>query len=97
MMLEGSRIAGEKMIAPDDVTKTEIARSGKDRIVGSFKLCLTIDGSISSVNTLKSTGFTAYDAKIQGKMRSEWRYKPYNVNGKPVPVCTAVTFIYSQK
>jgi hypothetical protein len=30
-------------------------------------------------------------------MRAEWRYKPYNVNGKPVPVCTAVTFIYSQK
>jgi protein TonB len=96
-MLEGSRIAGDKMIAPDDVTKTEIGRSGKDRIVGSYKLCLTLDGSISSVAQLKSTGFPAYDAKIQGKMRSEWRYKPYNVNGKPVPVCTAVTFIYSQK
>jgi hypothetical protein len=26
-----------------------------------------------------------------------WRYKPYLVNGKAVPVCTAVTFIYSQK
>ena len=30
-------------------------------------------------------------------MRNEWRYKPYLVNGKAVPVCTAVTFIYSQK
>jgi len=96
-MLEGSRISGEKMIAPDDVTKTEIQRSGKDKVIGSFKLCLTVDGSISSVTMLKSTGFGAYDTKIQGKMRSEWRYKPYNVNGKPVPVCTAVTFIYSQK
>ena len=43
-MLEGSRIAGEKNIVPDDVTKTEIQRSGKDKIVGSFKLCLTVDG-----------------------------------------------------
>ena len=30
-------------------------------------------------------------------MRSEWKYSPYMVNGKAVPVCTAVTFIYSQK
>jgi protein TonB len=96
-LLEGSRIAGEKMISPDDVTKTEISRSGKDRIIGSFKLCLTVGGAIASVNMLKSTGFPAYDNKIQNKMRSEWRYKPYMVNGKAVPVCTAVTFIYSQK
>ena len=96
-MLEGSRIAGEKQIAPDDVTKTEIQRSGKDRIIGSFKLCLTVAGSISNVSMLKSTGFGAYDAKIQAKMHGEWRYRPYLVNGKAVPVCTAVTFIYSQK
>ena len=95
-MLEGSRIAGEKMITPDDVTKTEINRSGKSRIIGSFKLCLTIDGAISSVNMLKSTGFPAYDNKILSTIKGSWRYKPYNVNGKAVPVCTAVTFVYSQ-
>lgn len=95
-LLEGSRIAGDKMIVPDDVTKTEIQRSGKDRIIGSFRLCLTVDGGISNVTTIKPTGFPAYDTKINSKMR-EWRYKPYMVNGKAVPVCTAVTFIYSQK
>ncbi len=95
-LLEGQRIAGEKMIVPNDVTKTEIQRSGKDKIVGSYKLCITVDGSISSINQLKSTGFAAYDSKIQSEMRN-WRYKPYLVNGKAVPVCTAVTFIYSQK
>lgn len=95
-MLEGSRIAGEKQISPDDVTKTEIQRSGKDRVIGSFKLCLTMTGDISNVNMLKSTGFAAYDNKILSTIRGTWRYKPYNVNGKPVPVCTAVTFIYQQ-
>jgi periplasmic protein TonB len=95
-LLEGSRIAGDKNIIPDDVTKTEIQRSGKDKIVGSYKLCLSIDGNVSAVNQLKSTGFGAYDAKIQREMRS-WRYRAYMVNGKAVPVCTAVTFIYSQK
>ena len=95
-MLEGSRIAGEKQISPDDVTKTEIQRSGKDRVIGSFKLCLTVAGDINAVNMLKSTGFPAYDNKILSTIRGTWRYKPYNVNGKPVPVCTAVTFIYQQ-
>ena len=96
-MLEGSRIAGEKNITPDDVTKTEIQRSGKDRLIGSFKLCITVGGEISNVNMLKSTGFPAYDQKIQGKIRGEWRYRPFMVNGKAAPVCTAVTFIYMQK
>ncbi|MBL9019412.1 MAG: hypothetical protein JNL83_34810 [Myxococcales bacterium] len=96
-LLEGSRVAGDKMIVPDDVTKTEIQRSGKDKIIGSFKLCINAGGEVTSVNMLKSTGFPAYDSKITGKMRGEWKYRPYAVNGKAVPVCTAVTFIYSQK
>jgi protein TonB len=95
--LEQTRIAGEKMIVPDDVTKTEISRSGKDRLVGSFKLCITADGNIKSVNQLKSTGFSSYDSKIQNTIRGDWRYRPFMVNGKAVEVCTAVTFIYSQK
>jgi protein TonB len=94
-MLEGSRIAGEKQIRPDEVTQTEIMRSGKDKVIGSFKLCLTVDGSIGNVTMLRSTGFAAYDNKIQTKMRSEWRYRPYMVNGRAVPVCTAVNFIYA--
>jgi protein TonB len=96
-LLEGSRIAGEKQIVPDDVTKTEIMRSGKTKIIASFKLCLDAGGTVTSVKMLKSSGFPAYDSKIQNKMRGEWKYKPYAVNGRAVPVCTAVTFIYSQK
>jgi protein TonB len=95
--LEASRMAGEKNIVPDDVTKTEISRSGKDRLIGSYKLCITADGNIKSVNQLKSTGFPSYDSKIQNTIRGEWRYRPFMVNGKAVEVCTAVTFIYSQR
>ena len=96
-LLEGSRIAGEKQIKPDDVTKTEIGRSGKDKVIGSFKLCISNAGAVTQVTQLKSSGFPAYDTKIINKMRTEWRYKPYMVNGKAVPVCTAITFIYTQK
>jgi outer membrane biosynthesis protein TonB len=79
------------------VTKSEIQRSGKDRVIGSFKLCITVGGEVQSVKQLKSTGFPAYDSRILSTIQGSWRYKPYNVNGKAVPVCTAVTFIYSQK
>ena len=95
--LEASRLAGEKNIIPNDVTKTEIMRSGKTKLVGAFKLCLSASGAISSVTMIKSTGFPAYDNKILQTMRGDWKYKPFAINGKPVPVCTSVTFIYSQQ
>jgi len=96
-MLEGQRIAGEKLIVPDDVTKTDIQRSGKDKIITSYKLCIDTGGNVTSVSTLKTSGYPPYDQKIHRTIKNEWRYRPYAVNGKVVPVCTAVTFIYSQK
>ena len=95
--LEAQRIAGTKQIAPDDQTKREIARAAKDKTVSSFKLCVTVDGAIASVRLLKSSGFPAYDQKIIDTIQREWRYKPFSIEGKPVPVCTAVTFIYTQQ
>ena len=95
-LLEGARIAGNKTIVPDDMTKLDIQQAGKDKIIGTWKLCITVAGDISSVTMLKSTGFPAYDAKVERGIRT-WRYRPYQINGKPAPVCTAVTFIYSQQ
>ena len=94
--LEAQRIAGDKNITPDDVTKTEINRSGKTRIMVPVKLCVTERGTVRSVNIIKPSGFGAYDAKIKREMTG-WKYRPFMVNGKPAPVCTAVTFIYVQK
>jgi len=95
-LLESYRTKGDKNIVPDDPTKKEIARSGNDKVVGSYKLCVDARGAVASVSQLKSTGFPAYDAKITGEMK-RWGYKPYEVNGKPTAACTAVTFIYSQQ
>lgn len=94
--LNVNRIAGERNIVPDDATKADISQSGKDKIVGSYKLCITTEGNISSVTQVKSTDFPAYDQKIMNTIRGEWRYRPFMVNGRATPVCTAVTFIYSQ-
>jgi hypothetical protein len=94
--LEASRIAGEKLIAPTEVTQLDIQRSGATRVVGAFKLCITTAGEVNNVSMIKSTGFPAYDATITTRIRNEWRYRPVMLNGMAVPVCTAVTFIFTQ-
>ncbi len=94
--LEASRVAGDKNILPDDVTKTEIQRSGKTQLMVPVKVCIDRAGAISSVKVLKSSGFPAYDAKLTREI-NKWRYRPFSVNGTPTPVCSAIQFIYRQK
>jgi len=94
-LLEGKRLAGEKAIVPDDVTKYAIQESGLSKIVGTFRVCLDDTGVVESVLPMKTTGFARYDARLIAAMK-QWRYSPYLVDDQPVPVCTAVTFIYSQ-
>jgi hypothetical protein len=93
--VEQMRISGQKLIVPDDVTKTEIARAKIHKLVTTYKLCIGVDGVPTEVRMLKSSGFAGYDARIQSEML-EWRYRPYTVEGAPRPVCTSVTFIYQQ-
>ncbi|HEY0986623.1 MAG TPA: hypothetical protein VGD80_06205, partial [Kofleriaceae bacterium] len=101
MALDGLRIKGEKNIVPDDVDKNAIqaaSRSSGDpamRLIASFKLCINREGKVSHVRILKSSGFPGYDHKIQTETMG-WEYRPYLVDGKAVPVCTAITFIYTQ-
>jgi protein TonB len=94
--LKANLISGEQQIVPDDVTKIEIQRSGKAKVVASYKMCINAAGNPQSITQLKSTGFPAYDAKIKGEM-NRWQFRPFLINGKAAPVCTAWTFIYSQK
>jgi Gram-negative bacterial TonB protein C-terminal len=95
--LDANRLSGEKSIIPDDATQGAISRSGTEKVISSYKLCITVEGAISSVTVLKTTGYPAYDDKIQATIRRDWRFKPFVINGKPTPVCTAIRFLYSQK
>lgn len=94
--LDARRIAGEMNIVPDVDSRRAITASGHDRVVGSFKLCLTARGDVATIETLLSTGFPGYDRGIKHDMY-RWKYRPFTVDAVPTPVCTAVTFIYSQR
>lgn len=93
--LEGHRTGGTVQIEPDDATKLAMQAKHVSRVVGSWKICVTTTGTVSEVVALRPTGWARYDAKIAAEL-ARWTYTPYEVDGKPVPVCTAVTFIYRQ-
>ncbi|HET9991704.1 MAG TPA: energy transducer TonB [Kofleriaceae bacterium] len=95
-MLEGHRIAGTKNLVPDEHTKTAIQKSNVGRVIGSFRLCLDEHGVPETVLPTRSTGFANYDRELLAGMQ-QWRYEPYAEKGVAIPVCTAVTFIYSQR
>jgi TonB family protein len=93
-VLTGLRIAGDAQIHPPDNVKTQMQREGKEKLTAVYKICVDADGSIFSVKALRPTGFPAYDQRLVSGMQT-WRYRPFEVNGKPVRVCSTVTFIYA--
>lgn len=93
--LDAHRIAGSKNIFPDPETRTAIAHAGWDRLIGTFKLCISTRGTVTSVTSLKSTRSPAYDRRIERTMY-RWKYSPFMLDGEPQPVCSTVTFIYTQ-
>ena len=93
--VEAYRISGTRLIAPDPETKSLIFKAGSPRLIGSFKVCITAHGTIANVAMLRSTGAIAYDRIIEREIYG-WKYRPFMLDGEPTPVCTAVTFVYTQ-
>jgi hypothetical protein len=90
------RTAGDKNIVPDDRTKIAIGRAGLRRLVGSFKMCIDTRGRVAVVVPLQPTGVESYDQKILRTIKTTWVFEPVLDGNQPVPVCSGVTFIYSQ-
>ena len=97
LQLQPYRVAGNVMITPDDEDKAQLFHTRGVRVVGSFKLCVDETGHYESGTLLKSTGLPRYDARIVRTMMTTWVYRPYVVDGVAVPVCSAITFIYTQR
>jgi hypothetical protein len=94
-VIAGQRIAGSPMIQPPRSDQDDMLRTGRHRAIASVKMCVGTDGRITSERLLKLSGLPGWDRRLCESIR-DWRYLPFEVDGKPVPVCTSVTFIYSQ-
>jgi TonB family protein len=95
-ILEAHRTKGNKIIMPGEIEKITIDASREARVVASVELCVDPAGKVSKVRLVRSSGYPGYDEKIVAEMKS-WEYQPVEVDGKAVPVCSVVTFIYSQQ
>ncbi|MEZ4398914.1 MAG: TonB family protein [Kofleriaceae bacterium] len=93
--LEQQRISGDTYIVPDDDTTVEIGRSQKAQLMIPVKVCIGRSGDVESVEILKSSGFPAYDDKVQRGVLT-WKYRPFMMNGVPAPVCAILMFVYRQ-
>lgn len=89
----GLRVSGAEQIYPPDAVRLAISRDGRDQVTSTFKVCVGRDGAISSVTTLKGTGYPAYDQALVSGMRG-WRYQPYRVDGTAVPMCFVQVWRY---
>lgn len=90
------RVSGDRLVYPDDETKTRIQKAGISRISGTIEFCIDKTGRVGDLMLLRSTGVPPYDGKILRAV-SRWVYQPYFDDSGPVDVCTAVTFVYSQR
>jgi protein TonB len=92
-MLEGSRIAGDPQIQLGDANVMLLQQQGVRKLQVKTQMCLTDGGQPKSISFKKSSGYSEIDAKIRNEM-GKWRYRPYVVAGKAVPVCFMVIFNY---
>jgi hypothetical protein len=92
---EAKRISGEKLVVPDQNTRIAIGRTKIQRARGTFRACLDEAGDVIEVLPVRSTGYATYDREIIERIMM-WKYSPFVLDGVAKPVCTLVTFVYSQ-
>lgn len=92
--LQALRISGETQLHPGGVTQNQMARDGRSRVESVITLCVATSGAVTSATQRSSTGYAEYDQRLLAAVR-DWRYRPYMVNGAPVPVCSVVKFVYT--
>ncbi len=84
-------VSGERQIHPDDATRTKMSRDGLTSTRAVFKMCLSSQGRVISIDTLRSSGYPDYDARIRSVMRT-WKYRPFS--GDTI-LCAPITFQYN--
>ena len=91
VILEQHRIQGKQPRLPQSV-KVLMIKQNRSKVITVVKMCLTAGGTVQTLSMIKSSGYAKYDAVVETAMR-QWKYRPFRVNGRAVPVCTSVTFV----
>jgi TonB family protein len=92
-VLKSLRVTGGDQIDAPDLVQAQMVRDEHKKTSATVKVCVGTSGEVSSASMLKSSGYPAFDERILNGVRA-FRYKSYTVEGRAVPVCSAVMFIY---
>ena len=87
-------IAGTREPPLPSNAKAEMYKQGIKNPTIMIKMCINTAGAPTSVDLIKGCGYAEADQNILSHVR-DWRFKPYSVNGTPVPVCAAILFKYN--
>jgi protein TonB len=71
-----------------------LARAGL-QVWALVRVCVDRDGRVDDVHLLKSAD-PVVDPLIVAALRT-WRYRPYQVNGRPVPFCTNIRYVMATR
>ena len=91
--LQSQQTAGARTIEPSRHDAKAMETSGRGVVGGVVKMCLDAAGAPTEVTPVRSTGYPDYDARIKAGVE-RWRFRPYLVGEKPVPVCSSVSISY---
>jgi TonB family protein len=91
--LAALRIAGETQIRLPPQSLRALADEGVHGVDVGVRLCLDAAGAPRSIEVVKGSGSADIDERVREGV-SAWRYRPFAVNGRPVPVCTTVVMRY---
>jgi TonB family protein len=87
-------VAGTMPIVLLDSVKEHAAKHNKMRLMITLKVCTDTNGVVSTAEIAESSGYEFQDNHTVTTIKETWRYRPYTVNGTPVPTCTPVRFVY---
>jgi TonB family protein len=59
------------------------------------KICVNNEGEVESAQVLKGLGGAADDSVVMTVLG--WRFRPYAIDGRPVPFCYATRFVFSAR
>ena len=80
-------------IEPPEIVQTQMMRDEKTKASAVVKVCIDTNGNVTAASMAKSSGYPGYDQKLTEGVHS-WHYKPYMLNGKATPACSAVVFAF---
>lgn len=91
--LETLRLAGDREPSLPAGAKMIMKRDNVKKISVAVKVCVSEQGSTTSVKLVKSSDYGDANEKILSDIR-KWRFRPYMSNGVAIPVCTATLLTY---